>query len=353
MMKKAVFYALASVLFLAARLFAQDGQQQIADLGRCPLESGAVIENCIIGYRTFGSLNAARNNAVLMPTWLNGRSEDLRSLFGSLPSGYRLVDTSKFFGIAVDSLGDGVSSSPSNSKVQHGTAFPVFTTRDMVEAEYRLATEVLHLEHLHAVLGLSMGGLQTFMWAVRHPDFFDLAVPILGSPRATPYDLETKQIIIEAIQSDPDYNNGNYTTQPALKLANLYGAQAVTTPDQMNADTTRAGFELFVRKTESLQRQDANDRVWQLHAIMRHDAIRDKTIAEVAKASPVHFLIIVNANDHMVIPQPALEWADAAKSQSYISHGSCGHLIMNCDAAVIAPMVQDFLAGRRPHEMVR
>ena len=340
---------LGYALLAALPLLAQEGQLQVAKLGRCQLESGQAIEDCVIGYRTYGSLNAAHDNAVLMPTWLNGRSEDLSSLFGALPSSYHLVDTSKFFGIAVDSLGDGISSSPSNSKSQHGPAFPIFTTRDMVEAEYRLATEVLHLKHLHAVMGLSMGGLQTFMWAVRHPDFFDLAVPILGSPRITPYDLETKQIILEAIESDPDYKGGSYTHQPALKLANLYGAQAVTTPDQMNADTNRTDFGAFMTKTESPQRQDANDRVWQLRAIMRHDAIGDKTIAEVAKATPVHFLIVVNANDHMVIPQPALEWAEAAKSEIYISQGACGHLIMNCDAAAVAPKVQDFLARPRSH----
>ncbi len=350
MMRRICAVSLLGYALLAAfPLLAQEGQLQVAKLGRCQLESGQAIEGCVIGYRTYGSLNAAHDNAVLMPTWLNGRSEDLSSLFGTLPSTYHLVDTSKVFGIAVDSLGDGISSSPSNSKSQHGPAFPIFTTRDMVEAEYRLATEVLHLKHLHAVMGLSMGGLQTFMWAVRHPDFFDLAVPILGSPRITPYDLETKQIILEAIESDPDYKGGSYTHQPALKLANLYGAQAVTTPDQMNADTNRADFGAFVTKTESLQRQDANDRVWQLRAIMRHDAIGDKTIAEVAKASPVHFLIVVNANDHMVIPKPALEWAAAAKSEVYISHGACGHLIMNCDAATVAPKVQDFLARSRSH----
>jgi homoserine O-acetyltransferase len=81
---------------------AQDGQQQIASLGTCKLESGQVIEKCIVGYRTFGTLNAKRDNAVLVPTWLNGRSEDLRSLFGSLPSTSHLVDTSQFYGIALD-----------------------------------------------------------------------------------------------------------------------------------------------------------------------------------------------------------------------------------------------------------
>lgn len=164
---------------------AQNGGQQFAELGKCKLKSGKVIEHCRIGYRTFGSLNAAQDNAVVMATWLYGGSGDLAIFFGRQPSKQRLVDTSSFFGVALDALGNGVSSSPSNSKVQPAADFPQFTTGDMVEAEYRVVTEVLHLKHLHAVVGLSMGGEQTYMWASLHPEFFDLAVPIVATPRLT------------------------------------------------------------------------------------------------------------------------------------------------------------------------
>ena len=191
---------LAVLLALAVDLPAQKpggtGEQRMANLGRCTLESGAAIESCQIGYRTFGRLNAAQDNAVLVPTWLYGNTADLLNLFGDGSSPTHLIDTGKFFGIAIDAFGDGVSSSPSNSTTQQGPAFPAFTTRDMVEAEYRVVTEVLGLKHLHAVVGLSMGGEQTFVWAVTHPAFFDLAVPILGTPRLTSYDLQVKEIML-------------------------------------------------------------------------------------------------------------------------------------------------------------
>lgn len=77
-----------------------------------------------------------------------------------------MVDPAKWFLIAVDALGDGVSSSPSNSETQHGPAFPAFNTRDMVDAEYRMVTETFGIKHLHAVMGVSMGGMQTFEWMV-------------------------------------------------------------------------------------------------------------------------------------------------------------------------------------------
>lgn len=341
--------SLALLLSLSAVALAQDGSQQIANLGRCTLESGKVIEDCRIGYRTYGKLNADASNAVLMPTFLYGKSGELSSLFGDKPVGSMLVDTNQFFGIALDALGNGISSSPSNSTSQHGNAFPVFTTRDMVETQYRLVTEVLHLKHVHALVGLSMGGEQTFAWAVAHPTFFDLAVPIIATPRLTPFDLQTKEIMLEAIRSDPDFHDGNYTTQPALKLANLYNVQVVTTPELRNSQTTRETFEHFVAVSEAPVKMDANDRIWQLEAVMTHDVVKQKTIAEVAQATPVRFLIIVNANDHMVVPQPALEWAAATKAPTYISQKSCGHLVMNCDSATIAPMVRKFLAGQPLH----
>lgn len=329
---------------LAVPAAAADGDQRFAELGRCTLESGQVIEDCRVGYRTFGTLNAAHDNAVLMPTWLYGRSGDLVAFFGDSASPEHLVDTSRFFGIAIDALGDGISSSPSNSKSQHGIAFPAFTMRDVVAAEYRVMTEVLGLHHLHAVLGLSMGGEQTFVWAVAHPQFFDLAVPILGTPRLTSYDLQVKRIMVETIRDDPDYQNGNYTAEPPLKLANLFGNLVVTSPEYRNETVPRDKLEEFFKQAEAPQPIDANDRLWQLRAIMTQDVIGNRSLADAARSTRAKFLVIVNANDHLVNPQPALDWAEALHAPVYVSHGACAHLIMNCDAEAVTSRVRHFLA---------
>ncbi|MGD0737441.1 MAG: alpha/beta fold hydrolase [Terracidiphilus sp.] len=331
--------------FGGTRALAADGEQQYAELGRCVLTSGKVIENCRVGYRTFGKLDAARDNAVLMPTWLYGRSADLVSLFGNGTAPQHLVDTGRFFGIAIDALGNGISSSPSNSKTQHGIAFPAFNMRDMVEAEYRVMTEVLGLKHLHAVLGLSMGGEQTFVWSQSHPEFFDLAVPILGTPRLTSYDLEVKRIMVETIVDDPAYKNGAYTEEPQLALANLFGNLVVTTPEYRNQATPRAKLDEFYAQAEAQQAIDANDRLWQLRAIMTQDVIGDRPLADVARGAKARFLVIVAAQDHLVNPRPALDWAAAMGAPTYVSHGSCAHLIMSCDAEAVSARVRAFLAG--------
>lgn len=323
---------------------AEEGAQQFADLGRCTLDSGQTIEHCRIGYRIFGMLNPAGDNAVLMPTFLNGRTEDLLSLVGAQPGKSRLIDSSKYYAVLLDALGDGVSSSPSNSDVQKGADFPAITMRDMVRAEYRAVTETLHLKHARALIGLSMGGEQTFEWAVTYPEFFDLAVPIIATPQLTSYDLLSHTITEDAMRADPDYKDGRYAKEPGLKLANELGKMELTTPQYRVEHTDRKDLPALLEEARKPERQDANDRMWQLKAVLGHDVLHGKSIEESAKASRAKWLVIVSKHDHMVYPGPALAWAKAAGAETYISDTPCGHLIMECDAEQVSQRVEKFLA---------
>src|SRR5215469_17169163 len=160
-----------AMLLCAAKLEAQaaagKGAQKFAELGDFQLRGRAVIHDFRLGYRTFGVLNAEKSNAILWPTWLDGTTEDLVPYIG--PG--KVIDSGEYFVILVDAIGNGVSTSPSNSKSQSRAHFPQFSIEDMVEAEHRLATDVLHLRHLRAVMGMSMGGMQTFAWTISYPDF--------------------------------------------------------------------------------------------------------------------------------------------------------------------------------------
>src|ERR1700743_2687830 len=104
------------------------GQQKFADLGSCKLVSGSIIQNCRIGYRTWGAPKPDRSNAILFPTWCSGTSANIAGAVGA----DKLVDPNKYFIIAVDALGDGVSSSPSNSPAQHRPDFPPYPIQDIV-----------------------------------------------------------------------------------------------------------------------------------------------------------------------------------------------------------------------------
>lgn len=140
------------LLVLLAALPTPAQEQQFADLSTCALESGEELRDCRIGFRTIGELNPARDNAILIPSWYGGGSGAWVQLQAEL-----LGEDHDYFVIAVDALGNGVSVSPSNSAAQPGEAFPEITTRDMVHSQYRLATEILGLDGLHAVMGVSMG----------------------------------------------------------------------------------------------------------------------------------------------------------------------------------------------------
>lgn len=322
-----------------------EGALQFAELGDFKLQSGAVIHDFRLGYRTLGKLNAEKSNAILWPSWLDGRSEQVLSYIG--PG--KVVDTGKYFVILVDAIGNGVSSSPSNSKSQRWQNFPEFTIRDMIESERRLVTEGLHLSHLYAVMGISMGGMQTFEWIVAHPEFMDLAVPMLGSPQSTSYDKLMWTAQIDAIESDPAWNNGNPTGRlnRGFALSAEIGSMNSTSPDYRATHTAPGGFDSFLadlRKGAGGDGGAAWNQIRQRQAIMSLDTPAEfgGTLEEVAKRVRAKVLVIVSLQDHVVNPLPALKFASAIGAPVITLDSPCGHVSLGCISA--GPMVTQFLA---------
>jgi homoserine O-acetyltransferase len=354
MQKTALSRAWSAAALLAAILTtgtvcvaqSQDGQQQFADLGACRLTSGQQIRNCRLGYRTWGRLNAQRSNAVLFPTWFSGRSADLAASVG--PRG--LVDPEKYFVIAVDALGDGVSSSPSNSEAQHGPAFPAFTIQDMVNTEHRLATETLHLTHLHAVMGISMGGIQTFEWMVDYPDFMDEAIPIVGSPRPDSRDLLLYDTDLNAVTSDAGFEHGRYQQAPPAPQAELIWQLNLSTPAEFARTHPLAKFPADYAKwlAQGILPFDANDWVAQLKAIVLHDVAHGGTMEAAARRVKARVLVVNSAQDHMVNPQPALAFARLIGARTIVLQGDCGHIATGCEATTFDPQVRAFLDAGEP-----
>jgi homoserine O-acetyltransferase len=335
-------FALSLLLCLFVTAVAAAQEQKFAGLGDFKLESGEVIRDCRIGYRTVGKPNSDGSNVILFPTWASGTSEQLLSNFG--PG--RLVDTSKYYVVAVDALGDGVSSSPSNSAAQPRMSFPRFNVRDMVNTQHKLLTDVLHINHVLAVVGISMGGMQTFQWVVAYPDFMDKAVPIVGSPRLAPYDLLDWQTQIDAITNDPVWQNGDYTREPARAAEYEFGALMLTTPEEFNRRMTREKVLAEIEKAKTVRGFDANDKIRQDQAMMALDVAAPfgGSMERAAAAVKARVLVVVAARDHVVTPGPAIEFARLLRAQVLTLEGDCGHLAPGCEASKVNPAVADFLA---------
>ena len=343
-MKRLSLVALLLSLFTSAANTASAQEQKFADLGDFKLGSGEVIRGCRVGYRTFGALNADRSNAVLFPTWASGTTGQLASNIG--PG--RLVDASKFYVVAVDALGNGVSSSPSNSTAQPRMKFPRFTLRDMVETQHALLTKVLGLRHVRAVVGISMGGMQTFQWVVAYPDFMDRAIPVVGSPRLAPYDLLLWQAQIDAIMNDPGWRGGEYTAEPARAAEYEFGALLLTTPDEFNRRMTREKLFEELEGAKAVRGFDANDKIRQDQAMMAHDVTAPfgGSLERAAAAVKARVLVVVSRQDHVVTPGPAAEFARLLKAPLLTLEGDCGHLAPGCESQKLNPAVADFLSGR-------
>jgi homoserine acetyltransferase len=309
---------------------------KFASLGNFQLENGQTIRSLRIGYRTFGRLNSRKSNVVVFPTWFTGTTENLVGLVG--PG--KLVDSSRDYVILVDALGDGVSSLPSNSKAQPRMQFPKFTIRDMVKSQHTFLTRVLGIHHVHAVTGISMGGMQTFQWMASYPKFMDEAIPIVGSPRLTSYDLLLYMAELHAIEYSNDWDQGNYTSPPTDAM------DAVADIHTLNL-TTPAGFGKFLADSQesTLKSFDANDWVRQLQAMMADDVSKPfgGSMEKAASVVRAHVLVVPSVEDHMVNPQPALKFAKSIHARVFKLTSECGHLAVGCQMKELAPAVNAFL----------
>jgi homoserine O-acetyltransferase/O-succinyltransferase len=330
------------VLLAAPAVVQAQGELRLADLGDFRLESGQVIQECRLGYRTFGTLNKERSNAILFPTWFAGTSKDLVALGFIGPS--KLADTSRYFVVAVDALGNGVSSSPSNSKKQPGRTFPEFTVRDMVKAQHQLLTKVLGIGRLHAVIGISMGGMQAFQWTLSYPGIAQKAVSIMGTPRAASSDLFLFDTGLRAIDTLSAIRDGE-ALGPEGSAALL--ALAALTPEFYLKNLSRSDVTRALDGAQDiLLKYSLTDWAWQLKAMIGHDIYRLTSEREAAGAIRTKLLVIVSRNDFLVNPEPSLALAGSLKADTLVLQGDCGHFSVVCEPDRIVSATAAFLSRR-------
>ncbi|HEY2820396.1 MAG TPA: alpha/beta fold hydrolase [Candidatus Acidoferrum sp.] len=241
-------------------------------------ESGVTLPQAKIVYGTYGHLNAAPDNVILMPSHYMADYHGYEWLIGQKLA----LDPDKLFLVTTEMFGSGHSSSPSNTPEPfHGPRFPVTTIRDNVDAVHHLLVDELKVTHLRAIIGFSMGAEQAFQWAVSYPTFTDRIVATSGTAKCYPQGFIRLESQINAIALDPAFNNGDYTKQPTkgveafalIWTAWLYSQEWWR--DELWREGAKPGttFESTLNeyKTNFIPGGDANDIILQMRAWERHD----------------------------------------------------------------------------------
>ncbi len=241
-------------------------------------EHGPVLPEARIVYGTYGQLDAAGDNAVLLPSHFMA---DLTGYDWLIGPG-RALDPTKLFIVTSEMFGNGRSSSPSNTaEPLHGPRFPLMTIRDNVTAVHRLLTEGLQVRHLRAVIGFSMGAEQAFQWAVSYPDFMDRIVATSGTAKAYGHGIVRLEGQIATLTTDPVFAGGNYTKQPAAGIAAtslvwlgwLYSQEwwrrELWRADNPAGTTLQQAIDRYV--AEFFTGDDANDLILQMRSWENHD----------------------------------------------------------------------------------
>lgn len=188
---------------------------EIFELGDVSLQSGLIYRKARLAFKTYGTLNADKSNAILYPTSYGAQHYDTEWMIGA----GRALDPSRYFIIIPNMFGNGLSSSPSNTPPPFDrNRYPHFTTYDNVLCQHRLVTERFGLERLALVVGWSMGGQQTFHWGALFPDMVERIAPICGSAKTAPHNFVFLEGVKAALTADPMWQDGWFAEPPIRGL---------------------------------------------------------------------------------------------------------------------------------------
>jgi homoserine O-acetyltransferase len=188
---------------------------EIFELGDVRLQRGATLRGCKLAYKTFGTLNEAKDNVIVYPTWYSGQHYENEWLVGPGMA----LDPARYFIIIPNMLGNGLSSSPSNMpEPYNGPRFPQVTACDNVRVQHRLITEKLGIRRLKLVTGWSMGALQTFHWGALYPDMVERIAPFCGSAKCSRHNFVFLEGVKAALTADAAFAGGWYNEKPNIGL---------------------------------------------------------------------------------------------------------------------------------------
>jgi homoserine O-acetyltransferase len=313
------------------------------------LESGETLPSLTVAYETYGKLNRDRNNAILICHALSGDAHVAGFLNGDDKPGWwdavvgpgKAFDTDRYYVICSNVIGGckgstGPSSdNPATSK-PYGSAFPVITLRDMVDAQ-KLLVDHLGVQQLYAVAGGSMGGMQALQWTVSYPDRVKKAIVIAATGYSTPQQIAFNEVGRNAIISDPEWNCGNYYGSKSydapgpvkgLALARMVGHITYLSDESMHAKFGRSlqakdriGFDfstdfavesyLHHQGDTFTQRFDANSYLYITKAIDYFDLTKDGSLTKGLAGVQAGFLVISVSSDWLYPPYQSQEIVQA------------------------------------------
>ena len=266
-------------------------------------QSGETLPELRMHYRTLGSPyrdkdGIVRNAVLILHGTTGSSSQFLREEFANALFGKgQLLDATRYFLIIPDNIGHGQTSKPSDGLRAKS---PKYGYRDMVEAQYRVLTKGLGVNHLRLIFGTSMGGMHTWVWGETYPDFMDALMPMASLPaQISGRNRVWRRLIMDAIRGDPEWRNGDYQTQPpgmriALEMSYFMGNNPVHRLKE--SPTLAAADEALDRYvTERLPTADANDYLYAFQASYDYDPGPD---LEKIKAP----LLAINTADDLINP---------------------------------------------------
>lgn len=188
---------------------------EIFELGSVQLQSGATLRDCMLAYKTYGTLNSKKNNVIVYPTWYSGQHTENEWLIGEGMA----LDPKNYFIVIPNMLGNGLSSSPSNMPEPYNASrFPNVTAYDNVRVQHRLITEKFGIERVKLVTGWSMGALQAFHWGCLFPDMVERILPFCGSAKCSRHNFVFLEGVKAALTADAAWDNGWYKVKPEKGL---------------------------------------------------------------------------------------------------------------------------------------
>ncbi len=217
------------------------------------LESGRILESFEIAYETYGNLNEDKSNVIIITHALSGSAHAAGTYDGDRKAGYwddligddKAIDTLKYFVLASNNLGScfgstGPMSIKPNTDKPYRMKFPVLTISDIVKGQKKLLTS-LGINHVKAIIGGSMGGMQALCYAIEYPEFADMIIPLATTAYTRPWAIAFNKVTIEAIRNDPDFKDGYYKSSDikenglkGLATGRMAGHISYLSKDSMN-----------------------------------------------------------------------------------------------------------------------